>query len=303
MKYLHENKELFDNLIIRTSQYNGITTDIIRKDYFVYCLLKEIANNIPNIVFKGGTSLSKCFNLIDRYSEDIDLNFIHEEKMTDSKLQQFNRSLVSIIQNSGFTINNIDDLKSRRKSNTFMSEFKQDEQKITEIKVETSLGIPAYPITRKLVASYIYDFLNNQNRQDLIKEYNLEPFEINAQNIERTFIDKVFALCDYYERPEPGRNSRHIYDLYKLYPKIKINNEFNNLIKQVRTERQNYARKVNISAQDGYNVKQTLQKIIDTEFYKSDFKQVTSLLLYKPIDYDEIITVLNKIISDPNFKI
>lgn len=303
MKYLHENKELFDNLIIRTSQYNGITTDIIRKDYFVYYLLKEIANNIPNIVFKGGTSLSKCFNLIDRYSEDIDLNFIHEEKMTDSKLQQFNRSLVSIIQNSGFTINNIDDLKSRRNSNTFMSEFKQDEQKITEIKVETSLGIPAYPITRKLVASYIYDFLNNQNKQDLIKEYNLEPFEINAQNIERTFIDKVFALCDYYERPEPGRNSRHIYDLYKLYPKIKINNEFNNLIKQVRTERQNYASNVNISAQDGYNVKQTLQKIIDAEFYKSDFKQVTSLLLYKPIDYDEIITVLNKIISDPNFKI
>lgn len=303
MKYLHENKELFDNLIIRTSQYNGITTDIIRKDYFVYYLLKEIANNIPNIVFKGGTSLSKCFNLIDRYSEDIDLNFIHEEKMTDSKLQQFNRSLVSIIQNSGFTINNIDDLKSRRNFNTFMSEFKQDEQKITEIKVETSLGIPAYPITKKLVASYIYDFLNNKNKQDLIKEYNIEPFEINAQNIERTFIDKVFALCDYYERSEPGRNSRHIYDLYKLYPKIKINNAFNNLIKQVRTERQNYASNVNISAQDGYNVKQTLQKIIDTEFYKSDFKQVTTLLLYKPIDYDEIITVLNKIISDSNFKI
>ncbi|WP_289466235.1 nucleotidyl transferase AbiEii/AbiGii toxin family protein, partial [Klebsiella pneumoniae] len=40
-------------------------------------LLKELHLKAPNCVFKGGTSLSKCFNVIDRFSEDIDITFNH----------------------------------------------------------------------------------------------------------------------------------------------------------------------------------------------------------------------------------
>ena len=47
---------------------------IIEKDYYVTLVLKEIATRNPDIVFKGGTSLSKCYKIIDRFSEDIDLN-------------------------------------------------------------------------------------------------------------------------------------------------------------------------------------------------------------------------------------
>ena len=44
-----------------------------QKDYYVTVLLKLLAEKIPFIVFKGGTSLSKCHKVIRRFSEDIDL--------------------------------------------------------------------------------------------------------------------------------------------------------------------------------------------------------------------------------------
>jgi hypothetical protein len=49
---------------------------IIEKDFWVCWVLKQLfshAELAPNLTFKGGTSLSKAYNLIERFSEDIDL--------------------------------------------------------------------------------------------------------------------------------------------------------------------------------------------------------------------------------------
>ena len=45
---------------------------IIEKDYYVTLVLCELAKQVPDLLFKGGTSLSKCHKIIDRFSEDID---------------------------------------------------------------------------------------------------------------------------------------------------------------------------------------------------------------------------------------
>ncbi|MFT9426930.1 MAG: nucleotidyl transferase AbiEii/AbiGii toxin family protein [Sporolactobacillus sp.] len=72
---LHQNKELFKEVIHAVSENSGLKSSIIEKDYYVSLLLERIKMNYPRIVFKGGTSLSKCYHLIHRFSEDIDLNF------------------------------------------------------------------------------------------------------------------------------------------------------------------------------------------------------------------------------------
>lgn len=64
---LDENKELFFDLIETTSIYFGIDSSQVEKDYFVTLFLKEIARTVPNIIFKGGTSLSKCYKIIYRF--------------------------------------------------------------------------------------------------------------------------------------------------------------------------------------------------------------------------------------------
>ncbi len=46
--------------------------------------------------------------------------------------------------------------------------------------------------------NYIYRFLKMTEQGEMAEEFGLMPFEITTQAIDRTLIDKVFALCDYY---------------------------------------------------------------------------------------------------------
>ena len=71
---LHNNKDVFEQVILKVSEETGIEASIIEKDYYVTIFLKNIVELQPEIIFKGGTSLSKCYKLINRFSEDIDLN-------------------------------------------------------------------------------------------------------------------------------------------------------------------------------------------------------------------------------------
>ena len=71
---LHNDKDTFEQIILKVSNETGIEASIVEKDYYVTLFLKRIIELQPNIIFKGGTSLSKCYKLINRFSEDIDLN-------------------------------------------------------------------------------------------------------------------------------------------------------------------------------------------------------------------------------------
>lgn len=73
MAWLHENREEFRNAVNFTAKEIGYQAAIVEKDYYVTMILKGLAERLPYIVFKGGTSLSKCYGVIDRFSEDIDI--------------------------------------------------------------------------------------------------------------------------------------------------------------------------------------------------------------------------------------
>lgn len=74
--YLHEDLDLFRDVISATSEDQGDKDfAIIEKDYYVTMILKLLAEKATDCVFKGGTALSKCHKVIDRFSEDIDISF------------------------------------------------------------------------------------------------------------------------------------------------------------------------------------------------------------------------------------
>ena len=73
MGYLHDDEEQFQDAIGITYEQTGIMPQIIEKDYYVTMLLRALAEKMPYIVFKGGTSLSKCHKVIKRFSEGIDI--------------------------------------------------------------------------------------------------------------------------------------------------------------------------------------------------------------------------------------
>ena len=77
---LYNDKETFSELVEIASDYYKIDPAFVEKDYFVTLLLKELAARVPNLLFKGGTSLSKCYKIIDRFSEDIDITLDSEHQ-------------------------------------------------------------------------------------------------------------------------------------------------------------------------------------------------------------------------------
>ena len=81
---LHNNKELFEKILIDVNNDTSISNELIIKDYFITLFLKELVKIVPGILFKGGTSLSKCHKVINRFSEDIDLS-LNEENYTIGK--------------------------------------------------------------------------------------------------------------------------------------------------------------------------------------------------------------------------
>ena len=60
MAYLHENREEFLNAVNIASFKYGILPAVAEKDYYVTMILRQLSKEVPQVVFKGGTSLSKC---------------------------------------------------------------------------------------------------------------------------------------------------------------------------------------------------------------------------------------------------
>jgi len=73
--YLHRDRETFKDIIEQAADSSGRTPAVVEKDYYVTLILKLLSEQLSQCVFKGGTSLSKGFHVIDRFSEDIDITF------------------------------------------------------------------------------------------------------------------------------------------------------------------------------------------------------------------------------------
>lgn len=295
---LHNDKEFFKQLILLVSEDTGIEAGIIEKDYYVTMFLKLLVSKYPQIIFKGGTSLSKCYKLINRFSEDIDLSLDCETHPTESQRKNLKKNIVAATDEFGFILTNPNKVKSKRDYNKYVIDFPSvfDFPSLKQyLIVETSVFIRSYPSVKMTASSIIYDYLVKINRADIIKQFELEPFELNVQDIKRTFVDKLFALGDYYLDGKIAEHSRHIYDLYKLSTVVNVDDELKKLLGQVRKERS--AHLACSSAQDGVNLKSLLQEIIDKKVYKDDYETITEGLLFEKVSYDEVIATLETIID------
>lgn len=286
--FLHENKQAFKEILTAASEFLGRPLDIVEKDYYVTMILKLLSEQYDNVVFKGGTSLSKALHLITRFSEDIDITF--SEHIGSSKRKKLKNEVIAGLSNTlNMTISNWDKLQSDRNVNSYIFNYKSivpSKNKLsTGVKLETALGSYAFPTVEKEIDSYIYQYLNSIKAENLIEKYCLKPFIMKIQAVERTFIDKIFALCDYYIEGKSVRLSRHLYDIYKLYPLISFDDSFKTLFEEVRIHRATM--EICPSAKPDVDIKNLIKKICDSDYYKSDYESITSYFTLDPVGYAE----------------
>ena len=239
--YLHRDRETFRDIVEQAADSSGRTPAVVEKDYYVTLILKLLSKQLDHCVFKGGTSLSKGFHVIDRFSEDIDITF--NEHIGESRRKKLkNVVLKGISEELGMPVANWEDTQSDRDYNAYLFSYEsvfglQDDRLPQYVKLETALGSYSFPTQAVEIRNYIGDYLERRGRTDLAEQFSLGRFSMNLQSLERTYIDKVFALCDYYLQGRSKRCSRHLYDIYKLTPLIKFDDGFAVLIGEVREHR------------------------------------------------------------------
>lgn len=284
---LDENPELFSELINETAVYFQINREYVEKDYWVVALLKSIFSLDNGYVFKGGTSLSKCYRLINRFSEDIDIAYRDDfEKIPIARKSSRFKGIVRSVENIGLEITNKESLRRHAYFNKFLCSYKSffDDNGIEKrVIIELAGQTPSFPMEQKEIQSFIGEYLCTTNRSTLAQEYGESVFLISVQSLERTFVDKVFAICDYYLAEECSKHSRHLYDIYKMTNVLKLDESMVELFKEVRIWRKKI--KVCLSANEELKLYKIIDEIIKTKVYEDDYKKITSRFLYKETPY------------------
>lgn len=233
---------------------NKLRDDIIEKDlwncYFLDYLFSR-SQYKDYFIFKGGTSLSKCYNLINRYSEDLDV--VLDSNILGINLEEKIESLTSRNQKEKF-VKKINAIAMDFISNKLIPIMKEECEKEIGKKLEFELieNDLAFYITYPHIASYGYveprvkiemsslsaiipteitkiePYVNG-----VIKNEDLKvSFNVKSMKPERTFWEKALILHQEANRIDgefPNRYSRHYYDLYKIYNSNKWNETINNL--------------------------------------------------------------------------
>ena len=230
------------NIFTEVAGRMGLPASAIEKDWWAVRTLESVYQTeiAPHTVFKGGTSLSKAWNLIDRFSEDIDLaldrKFLGFDKadteMSGSQVAKLRRHSLKYISEKYFpmlqkTFHDVGftDVKLQ------LSEIKSPDEDPVKIEVaypvltervayinppvviEIGSRSEKEPFSEKQFSSFVGEHFNGRNFAD-------SSITIPTVNPERTFLEKIFLLHEEFqqasEKVKVDRQSRHLYDLEKL---------------------------------------------------------------------------------------
>lgn len=243
------NNELVDRLAMlqqTEAKHPGINQVAIEKDWWVTVALKALFQTDcrESLIFKGGTSLSKGFNIVERFSEDIDLAISHSffgiertSKSQRDKLRKMARKYIhetlSIQLDAQLRAMGITDF---RIENVTQVQNKNGEWHPIDSDKDPTVILLHYPSCVEDTISYIPPrvkieisclSMDEPTEEREIRSLIGESFESEDNDADckirtvvptRTFLEKLFLLAEEFqkEKPRSVRMSRHLYDLEKL---------------------------------------------------------------------------------------
>ena len=221
----------FDQAIQRAAEHfkaRGLRPAIVEKDYYVTEALREVAAAAgDHVIFKGGTSLSKGWGLIERFSEDIDL-FLDPRSfkppLVGKKLDRGLKWLRDVVLGFG-ALRHVP-----QESRTFGGSGRSDRFEYSQVfaapgevknqvLLESGIASGREPTEVRSLSSYVAQFL--AATKTTLGATDERPFEMTLLHFRRTFVEKLFAIHGKVEKVQRdgtplGSYARHDYDLYQL---------------------------------------------------------------------------------------
>jgi len=312
---LPENDKV--ELINQMHEETKLPQVIIEKDLWVTAVLRALfaLSYAENLSFKGGTSLSKCWNLIERFSEDVDIAINREffgfigNSFTINQINKLRKSACQFIRN-----NLQNDLARQMEANGIPAVFSVkvnitpettiDPEKVfveyksvfnasLYIKNTVVLEIGGRSMTEPLQKVEIQSFIDKHFSQATFAE---KSFEINVVVPERTFLEKVCLLHEEFSKPSEHvrieRMSRHIYDLARMIDTPIAENALKNkdLFQSIVAHRRMF------TAMKGFDYDTLSSKTIKIippdsiiSKWEDDYNKMQTMIYGKSLSFSEII--------------
>ncbi len=315
-----EQVELFTQIAVKTN----LPPQAIEKDAWVTLMLRMIfTSNLANhLIFKGGTSLSKAFNLIQRFSEDVDLGIDRrylgfEGDLTKGQIRKLRRAchtfvstdLSELLQKQLEEYGIDKDLFELTVENTQVSD--QDPETI-KVNYQSLFDKVSY-LPKRVLIEVSSRSLIEPNQEVAIKsmidehypetDFAEQEFIVNTTSPQKTFLEKLILLHEEFQKPSGKikhlRMSRHFYDIGQI-----LNSEYGQAALKNTTLFESIIahRKVLTPMKTTNYETLTVQRLNiippgdQLENYKSDYKEMQSNMIHgESLDFD---TLLEKIINE-----
>jgi len=317
---INKQQELFNQLSVKT----GIQPQAIEKDAWVTLVLRIIFNSqiSEHLVFKGGTSLSKAYKLINRFSEDIDFVLDREYlgfkgELTKGQIRKLRRKSHDFVSNEMLNIlitefenQDIDkQLFNIKVNNTKITDQDPETIEIIYQSVFEQLPYIEQKVLVEIGARSLLEPSENKGIKSIIDEnytsakFSEKPFTVKTIRPEKTFLEKLILLHEEFSKPiekiRYHRMSRHLYDIGEIVTTDFGTNALRNkeLFEEIISHRKVYTP---IKTVDYEKLKiENLKIIPPKEFfnkYENDYIEMQENMIYgNSIAFKSLI---NKIITE-----
>lgn len=221
---LHHDIKLYSDTLRAASQHLDIKLEFVEKDYWITLVLSRLAKSkyVDESVFKGGTSLSKGYNLIERFSEDVDIAIINNNGKTGNEIKTIIRTIEKEITSdlTELQMDGVTSKGSRFRKSVFEYVSTDKSNQNNKLIIEINSFANPFPYQRLTIKSFVFDFLMQTANEKYIEQYNLQSFEVNVLSKEQTLLEKTVSLIrfsfDENAVESISKKIRHFYDLYFL---------------------------------------------------------------------------------------
>ncbi len=187
-------------------------------------MLSRLAKSkyVDESVFKGGTSLSKGYNLIERFSEDVDIAIINDKGKTGNEIKTIIRTIENEITSDlkELQMDGVTSKGSKFRKSVFEYVSTEKGNANNKLIVEINLFANPFPYQRLTIQSMVFDFLMQTSNEKYIEQYNLQSLEVNVLSKEQTLLEKMVSLIRFSFKENTvesiSEKIRHFYDLYYL---------------------------------------------------------------------------------------
>jgi predicted nucleotidyltransferase component of viral defense system len=292
----------FTDLIRATASAFGIPAPIVEKDYYLTRALFFLSrDHAARFVLKGGTSLTKGWGLLERFSEDLDLLLKVEsdgQQISKGERERRLKAMAATIAGApGFS-----PVQGRYPVETGVHRtaefsypgFVEDLAGLSKtIRLEMGTRGGPNPSARRTVLSMVAQHAARHSLSHLAVD--LQAFEVEMLDVKRTFVEKLFTIHAAYEQDRAANKTRHYYDLFRLcgLPEIREfagTDEYREIFKSVRRYSQENFPDARTPAKDSFSDSPALNPDTDgLSKLKRNYEREKHLFFAQPPTMDEIL--------------